>query len=161
MANTPQYIADLLRPLPGPSTGDRRVWSIPLQAVWLPFFTATNVSGKTDIADESLGAPLRLAKGSDGSVKFNKTGRPVVRVVRELSDHVKMVRENFTASLVNYANGIAKAMPKEYKAQVEAAQKAGQPILDADAQAVTDAIARAMLAKAPAETKTEAELVAA
>lgn len=147
---SPSYIADLLRPLPGPNTGDRRVWSIPLQAVWLPFFTATNVAGQTHITAEALGAPLRLARASDGSVKFSQTGRPVVRVVKELSEHVRIVRENFVASLVHYAGQVQKGMTKEYRAQVEAARLAGEPIHNADTQAVMDAL------KAKTELDTEA-----
>ena len=159
---TPGYIADLLRPLPGPSTGDRRVWSLPLNAVWLPFFTATNTEGKTAISPEALGAPIRLAKDSDGSVKFSKAGRPMLRVVKELSEHVRIVRENFTAGLVAYVGQVVKTRPKDYKAQVEAAQLAGEPLHQADA----DALMVALKAKAipgeegQAEETPEAEVKA-
>ena len=69
---TPSYIKSLLQPTTKRESG-RKVWSIDLQYVWLPFFTATNVQGDTAIPHEAIGAPLRLAKDKDGSVKFKKT----------------------------------------------------------------------------------------
>ena len=131
-------IGTLLRPLPT-RKAERRVWSIPLAEVWLPFFTATNVMGETNIPAEVLGAPLRLAKASDGTPRFSKTGRPVLRVVRELSDHIRIVRENFAEGLKHYAYEVQKADPEGYKAMVQAAQKAGEPLLRADQEALTQA----------------------
>ena len=125
--NTPRHIANLLKPVTQSAT-DRRVWSIPLQGTWIPFFTATNVSGETAIPSEALGAPLRLQRNLDGTPKFSQTGRPVIRVVKELSDQIKIVRENFTAGLIAYAMSVHKAMPDEFKAQDEAAQKVGKAI---------------------------------
>ena len=72
---TPQYIKALLKPN-GTKPAGRRVWSIDLESVWLPFFTATNTMGDTALAAESLGAPLRLAYDPDGTPKFSKSGRP-------------------------------------------------------------------------------------
>jgi hypothetical protein len=40
----PNYIAALLQPQTQKPTG-RKVWSIDLETVWLPFFHATNVAG--------------------------------------------------------------------------------------------------------------------
>ena len=97
---TPNYVKTLLEPSTR-KTASRKVWSIDLEGVWLPFFTATNVQGQTAISRDVLGAPLRLAKEKDGTVKFSTTGRPVIRVAKELSDQIRMVRENFTASLVS------------------------------------------------------------
>jgi hypothetical protein len=58
--DVPNYIVALLQPQAGKPTG-RKVWSIDLETVWLPFFTATNTVKKTTIPAEALGAPLRLA----------------------------------------------------------------------------------------------------
>ncbi|MDD5094113.1 MAG: hypothetical protein PHV74_07025 [Dehalococcoidia bacterium] len=139
---TPNYVKTLLEPATR-KTASRKVWSIDLEGVWLPFFTAANVQGQTAISRDVLGAPLRLAKAKDGTVKFSATGRPIIRVVSELSDQIRIVRENFTASLVTYASTVAKDNPDAYKSEVEACQHAGQPII---AQANLDiemAIARA------------------
>ena len=138
---------------------DRRVWGIPLEGIWLPFFLATNAEGKTAISAEALGAPLRLAKNADGSVKFSKTGRPIFRVAPEISNQVRVIRENFTAQLEAYANSVIGQKPEEYKAEVAKAQKAGRPIIEADAKALEEAIEamkKAELEKAVAEaTKAE------
>ena len=135
MSESPSYIKALLRPN-GSKPQGRRVWSIDLEAVWLPFFTATNTMGDTAISPEALGAPLRLAYNQDGSPKFGKTGRPVVRVVKDLADHVRLIRENFVAGLAAYANGIVAECPDGYKAQVLAAQEAGRPIMEHDRAAL-------------------------
>jgi len=125
---TPGYIAALLQPQPSKPTG-RKVWSIDLETVWLPFLTATNTVKATAIPSEALGAPLRLQYEDDGEVKFSKTGRPVVRVAKEIADQVKVVRENFTANLLTFAGQVARKEKDAYKAQVEAAQAAGAPIV--------------------------------
>lgn len=129
---TPGYISALLQPAPG-RAADRRVWSIPLGGVWVPFFTATNSCGETAIAPEVLGAPLRLAKDADGTPKFGKSGRPILRVVKELSDQVRIVRDNFTAGLLAYVDTVRKGNPEAYKSQVEMARKAGEPLMEKDA----------------------------
>ena len=133
---------------------DRRVWGIPLSGIWLPFFLATNAEGKTAISAEVLGAPLRLAKNADGSVKFSKTGRPVFKVHPVISGQVRVIRDNFTAQLEAYANMVIGQKPEEYKAEVAKAQKAGRPIIEAEAKALDEAIEamrQAELEKALAE----------
>jgi len=156
----PGYISALVKPLPGRGS-DRRAWSIPLAGVWLPFFTATNTAGETAIEAEALGAPLRLQYEKDGTPKFSQNGKPVIRIVKELSEQIRLVRENFMAGLLSYAQAVQKAMPGEYKAQVEVAQKAGGTITTQDAAALTayfevlKAKAVADQAEAEAETKSK------
>jgi hypothetical protein len=125
--NTPKYITALLQPIPGQAT-DRKVWSIPLAAVWQPFFTATNAAGETAVPADALGHPLRLAVEKDGTPKFSTSGRPVFRVAKELADQVRIVRDNFVAGLMAYTDTVSKGMAEQYKAQVEASIKAGQPL---------------------------------
>jgi len=154
---TPSYIKSLVIPN-GKKPAGRRVWSIDLETVWLPFFTATNTMGDTVIPADALGAPLRLAYNADGSVKFSKTGRPVTKVAKDLSDNIRMVRDNFTASLLSYANGVITENPEGYKTQVEQARRAGEPIITRDKQNLDDAIAKmreAELAEAMAQAETE------
>jgi hypothetical protein len=153
---SPQYIKALLKPN-GSKPQGRRVWSIDLESVWLPFFTATNTQGDTALAAESLGAPLRLAYDKDGTPKFSQTGRPVVRVVKEVADSVRLIRENFVASLVAYSHGVAKESPDGYKAQVLAAQAAGQPIVDHDKAALIAIMAQADEAQATCQAQAEAQ----
>src|SRR3989304_1704464 len=133
--HTPNYVSALLMPH-AESKSDRRVWSVPLLAVWVPFFTATNVAGETNIASDVIGAPIRLQKNQDGTPKFSKNGKPVLRTARELSDQIRLVRDNFTFGLMAYTENIRKTMPAEYKAQGEAAENAGAPIIKGDCVAV-------------------------
>jgi hypothetical protein len=159
---TPNYIKALLIPN-GRKPAGRKVWSIDLEMVWLPFFTATNTMGDTHIPPDALGAPLRLAYEADGSVKFSKTGRPVTKVAKDLSDNIRLVRENFTAGLISYANGVVSEMPEAHKAQVETARKAGEPIIRKDRQNLEQALAEAMeqaIAEAESKGEGKAEAVA-
>ena len=119
---------------------------------------AVNVVGETRIAPDALGAPLRLAYNTDGTVKFSKTRRPVTKVVKELSDQIRMARENFTASLASYASGVVAENPEGYKAEVQKAIHAGEPIVMKDRQALEAALAQAVEeAVKEAEAKAEAE----
>jgi len=138
--DTPSYISALLKPTQGRGA-DRRVWSIPLAGVWVPFFTATNAAGETAIPAEALGNPLRLALEKDGTPKFSSTGRPVFRVAKDLADQVRIVRDNFVAGLMAYTDTVSKGMPAQFKAQVEAALKAGEPLAQKDADTLADFIA--------------------
>ena len=159
--SAPGYIKNLLRPNGQKPTG-RKVWSIDLESVWLPFFTATNTEGITLIPNESLGAPLRLAYESDGSVKFNsKTGKPVIRVVKDVSDQVRLVRENFVAGLQQYVTSVQSKESEAYKNQVKLNIEAGTPIRERDREALDTAIAemveRAMAEREAEPVQTEAE----
>ena len=116
----PNYISSLLQPQAGKTSG-RKVWSIDLETVWVPFFLATNTVNATAIPSDALGAPLRLAREDDGSVRFSKTGRPVVRVVKEVSEQVKIVRDNFVANLQSFTGQVMKKEKEGFAAQVEGA----------------------------------------
>ncbi len=140
---TPNYIKSLLIPN-GRKPAGRKVWSIDLETVWLPFLTATNVMGDTRIPSEALGAPIRLAYDTDGSVKFSKTGRPITKIVKAIADTVRMVRENFTAGLLAYAGGVIADNTEGYKAQVLMAREAGEPFLTKDRESLQKAILEAM-----------------
>jgi len=156
---TPNYIKSLLIPNGKKPTG-RRVWGIDLETIWLPFFTATNTQGDTAIPADSLGAPLRLAYDADGSVKFSKTGRPVTKVVKDIADNVRLVRDNFTAGLLAYANQVITDNPDGYNSQVEMAREAGEPILTKDRENLNNALAKAMeqaVAEAEAKSKPKAK----
>ena len=159
MEKTPSYIKALLLPNNRRPAG-RKVWSIDLELVWLPFFSATNIMGDTQIPHDALGAPLRLAYNADGSVKFSKTGRPITKVAKDLSDNIRMVRDNFTAGLLSYANGVINKKADDYRALVELATKAGEPILAKDKANLGQALARQMEEAMAQATAEEPEKVA-
>ena len=172
MKQTPNYIKSLLLPTTKSPQG-RRVWSIDLETVWLPFFTATNTMGDTAMPSDALGCPIRLAYDKDGSVKFGRTGRPVTRVAKPISEGVTLIRQNFVANLQQYAEQVAESKPEDYATQLEMANKAGMPILTHDKgeldKAVQAQVEEAMRqaeaqvvapVEAPVEAKTQEELVA-
>ena len=158
--SAPAYIKNLLRPN-GQKPSGRKVWSIDLESVWLPFFTATNTEGITVIPSEALGAPLRLAYESDGSVKFNsKTGKPVIKVVKDVSDQIRLVRENFVAGLQQYVTSVQSKESETYKEQVRLNIEAGTPIRERDREALDNAIAEMVdRAMAQREAEPQAEAV--
>jgi hypothetical protein len=152
---TPQYIKSLLIPT-AKQPNARKVWSIDLRMVWLPFFTATNTMGDTAIPAEALGCPLRLGYDKAGQVKFTASGRPVVRVAKELGDNVRLIRDNFTANLLNYAGSVIRERGEDYKAQVALADKAGEPLYQYDKEALDNALKAKAKAEAEAIVKAEA-----
>ena len=154
MKQTPTYIKNLLMPSTKPPSA-RRVWSIDLETVWLPFFTATNAMGDTAIPVDALGSPIRLAYAKDGSVKFSPTGRPVTRVAKPISDSVTLVRQNFVANLMSYAEQVATEKQEDYASQVEMANKAGQPIIAHD-RAELDKAIQARVEEAMRQAQEEA-----
>ena len=152
---TPNYIKSLVTPTTKQPQG-RKVWSIDLQQVWLPFFTATNTMGDTAIPSDAIGCPLRLGYDKAGQVRFSQAGRPVIRVAKEIADNVRLVRDNFTANLLNYAGSVMRDNAEGYKAQIETAKKAGEPVYQHD----KNQISNALKARAEAEAEAIAEAVA-
>lgn len=155
-SQTPSYVKSLLvageRKQP-----TRKVWGVDLENVWLPFFTATNTVGETSIPSEDLGAPLRLAKGKDGAVRFGNNGRPSVRVAANLNEHITMVRENFVAGLLTYAGSVMEEHQEGYALQVTTAQQAGAPIIEAQSRDVAQAIEQLEVAAAAEQAKAQEE----
>ena len=161
--DTQNYIKSLVMPN-GRKPAGRKAWSIDLESTWIPFFTATNTVGDTQLPPDSLGAPLRLAYAPDGTVRFSKGGRPILKVDKPLADTIRMVRDNFTAGLQTYTQQVITGNTAGYKKQVATARRAGEPIIrrardnldKAMALAVEKAIAEAEAeAKAPAEAPAE------
>ena len=152
---TPNYIKSLVTPTTKQPQG-RKVWSIDLQQVWLPFFTATNTMGDTAIPSDAIGCPLRLGYDKAGQVRFSQAGRPVIRVAKEIADNVRLVRDNFTANLLNYTGSVMRDNAEGYKAQIETARKAGEPVYQHD----KNQLSNALKTRAEAEAEAVAEAVA-
>ena len=152
---TPNYIKSLVTPTTKQPQG-RKVWSIDLQQVWLPFFTATNTMGDTAIPSDAIGCPLRLGYDKAGQVRFSQAGRPVITVAKEIAENVRLVRENFTANLLAYAGSVMRDNAEGYNAQIETARKAGEPIYQHD----KNQLSNALKARAEAEAEAVAEAVA-
>ena len=154
LKDSPQYIKNLLLPSTKSPRG-RRVWSIDLETTWLPFFTATNTMGDTAIPADALGSPIRLAYDKDGSVKFSKSGRPVSRVAKPISDSVTLIRQNFVANLQQYAEQVATDRQEDYAKMIEQATIAGKPIIAHDRVELDKAI-QLQLEEAIREAQEEA-----
>jgi hypothetical protein len=127
------FVKRLLMPV-GQQKSARKVWSIDLESVWIPFFTATNTEGCSAISPDALGCPLRLGYAKDGSVRFSQSGKPVIRVAKELSDNVRIVRENFTATLISHTEAVQAEMPTEYEAMQMSSVNAGKAIAKVDGE---------------------------
>jgi hypothetical protein len=140
--DSPDFLTALLAPSKG-TRGSRRAWGIDVETIWVPYFTGTNVEGKTELPDDVLGAPIRLAKTRDGEVRFDNNGRPRMRVAPELNAQVTLVRENFVSALMARVGLVIEERPDEYRQQVAAAQLAGQAVMEQQAHDV--AVAAEML----------------
>ena len=155
MYETPTYIKSIVMPKAKQAKTSRRVWSIDLETVWLPFFTATNAQGDTAVPSEAIGAPLRLATAKDGSIRFTDSGTPVIRVAKDISDMVRSIRDEFTAGLMAFTNGVATENAEAFKAEAVKAVTAGKPIIARDSAKLETYIR--MKAEAEAERETEAK----
>ncbi|MDD5511513.1 MAG: hypothetical protein PHI12_11995 [Dehalococcoidales bacterium] len=134
------YIASLLKPL-STKTAGRKSWGIDLETVIVPFFVATNATGDTQIEREALGCPLRLAYQKDGSVKFSDNGKPVIQIAKPITQAVRMLRENFIATLQDHAHTVATEQADLYNSEIQACMKAGKPIAEHDSVKLGEAIA--------------------
>jgi hypothetical protein len=136
----PQYIARLHQASGNGKARDRRAWGLEVGATWLPYFIATNAVGLSHLAPETLGAPMRL-RLKDGEVQFTKDGRPSLTIAKELGAEVAHVKANFEATLLQFVNEVQQESPDAYKAQVEASQKAGEPIMADMQRQISEAVA--------------------
>jgi len=154
----PSYITTLMRPTATPAS-ERRKWGVGLLTTWLPFFTATNLQGVTFIPAEAMGCPTRLAYGKDGSVKFGANGKPVLREAPELSQAIRLVKENFVAGLQTYAHEVADQNKDAWKGLVSHYAEVGEPISEKQNADLADAIERrkaeAVATAIPTENATE------
>jgi len=116
--------------------------------------------GDTAIPSQAIGCPLRLGYDKAGAVRFSQAGRPVIRVAKEIGDNIRLVRDNFTANLLNYAGAVIRDNADSYKAQVELARKAGEPIYQHNKNQLDLALKAKVEAEAKAQAEAEAEAVA-
>jgi hypothetical protein len=101
---------------------------------------------------------MRLAYDKAGAVRFGSTGKPVVRVAKEIGDNVRLVRDNFVANLVDFTTTTKQNMPEAYSTEIAKANKAGEPIKRYDTQMLTTAIEHAReVAEAKAKAEAEAK----
>ncbi len=157
MNNNYDYITEMVKDN-GKKTTERKVWSIGLETALIPFFVATNATGRTKIDRDAIGSPLRLAYNQDGSVKFSKTGKPIIRVAKPISDQVKVMRDNYIAGLQKFAHDVQQSETESYNSEATACLSAGKPIADRD-QANIDKIKLAMENEAKLKAENEANLV--
>ena len=153
-------IASLLRPVVK-KTGGRKVWGLDLETTLIPFFTAEAVEGHAYIPPEVLGCPLRLQREEDGEVKFSKTGKPVIRVAKEMGNMVRAMRDNLELNLQAHVIEVKTAKPDEYSKAVKLNQTLGKPIAERDAldlNAAIDARNAAAVAAVAAAADKAAEI---
>jgi len=138
--NTPNYIKALVMPNAQKPQG-RRVWNIDLKDVWIPFFMATNTQGDTAIPSAELGHPIQLGIDKNtGEVRFSKSGKPIYRVSKSISDGVKMVRDNQVAGMLAFVGQVAEDNPDGYAEQVRLAEKMGTPLANHDNDMLREAM---------------------
>jgi hypothetical protein len=125
-----------------------------VETVWVPYFTATNVREETELPDDVLGAPIRLAKTKDGEVRFDANGMPRMRVAPELNAQVNLVRENLVSAMMARVGITIEERPDEYRARVAAQQLAGEAVMNQQAHDVTVAVEMLRL-EAEAQAKAE------
>lgn len=159
MAKAGLDIHSLVKSAP-PKLKDKNLKGMPLNGLWIPFFTATNVARETNLSAGALGAPMQLVRTKAGAIKLKEVQdadgkthvEPVYAPNREVRTAATAVMDNFAFGLQTYAATIQKTRPEEWKAQVEAAQKAGEEIRAHETVTLSK-----VLAKMQAESETPTE----
>lgn len=149
--NSPvSFIQSLVTPSVGGATR-RMSWGVDVEAVWVPFFTATNAVGDTNVSHDALGAPIRLSVDKAGEPRFGANGRPSMRVAPEMTQQIRTVRENFVASLQAFTGETMDEHAEAYENQVKLSQDAGAILVEQDAQVLIAHEAREAALLAAAE----------
>lgn len=131
------FIQSLVAPSAGGATR-RMSWGVDVEAVWVPFFTATNAVGDTNVSHDALGAPIRLSVDKEGQPRFGANGRPSMRVAPEMTQQIRTVRENFVASLQAFTGNTMEENSEAYENQVKLSQDAGAILVAQDAKVLSD-----------------------
>jgi hypothetical protein len=122
---------------------DRKVWGIGLSVYWLPFFTASNAAGETNLPPDVLGAPLRVRRDKNtNEPRIGSNGRPSFMVAEPLRLQIQKAQDNVIATLVDYTREKQELHPAEYASQVQMAAEAGAPIMVKDVADINDAFAK-------------------
>ena len=90
--------------------------------------------------------------------KFSKTGRPITRVAKPISDSVTLIRGNFVANLMAYAEDVANKRKEAYADMVKVSLEAGKPIVNHD-KAELDKAVKAQVEQAMREAEAKREAV--
>lgn len=138
-----QRLVDFTEVVIAPATrraATRRVWGIDLDT-WVSYLTATNVMGKTQFAPEILGKPLELARAKDGSIRFNDSGKPIVRVRKDISSFANNARDKYASSLQAYTGLVMGERPEAFKDMVGSSQQAAAPLYEQETLDLAEATA--------------------
>ncbi|MFA5385037.1 MAG: hypothetical protein WC364_10310 [Eubacteriales bacterium] len=146
---------------------EKKIWSIGLETVLLPYLTASNAVGATCIDGDVLGCPVRIARNTDGTPKLNKSGKLVTSVHKEIRAQVANMRDAYIAQLRNATRFVQSTETEAYNNQVKIANRMGAEALQAEKdliakhEATLKALAEATAkAEAEATAKAEAEATA-
>ncbi|MDD5060890.1 MAG: hypothetical protein PHN44_01220 [Candidatus Marinimicrobia bacterium] len=145
------YFKSLVTPMPA-KAATRRVKSFDVDML-VQFGYAQNAVKNTNIPLEALGAPYRLAIGKDGEVKFSASGRPSIRVAKEIVSFGTTIHQNVVAQIQAETARIFNEQEETINKMMEAAKKVAMPIINSDVKKLDDALA--------ARAKAEAEAAAA
>jgi hypothetical protein len=131
----------------GKKQAEKRVWSIPLESTLLPFFTATNAQGITQIDRDAIGSPLRVAKKEDGTPRISKAGKLTIQVAKPIRDQVGKMRDSYIASINQYVTGYIASNKETFQKEASACVDAGRPVTAGENIVIrkyNEAIARAV-----------------
>ncbi len=154
---TPAYIKSLVMPGAKSQKPTKKVWGIDLDKVWIPFFVAENAQGDTDISREALGFPLRIQFDKSGDVRYSQSGRPIIRVAKELSQAININQQNYIATLVNHTSNVRANNSDAFNSEVKSIVAAGEYMSKVQSLALANAIKKREQAKAEAEAEAKAE----
>ena len=134
-----EYSISLVTPQPTKTVITRRVKSFDVEMLRL-FAVATNVEGKTSIPLDAIGAPYRLATNKDGTIRFGQTGKPSVRIAKELVGFGTMIHQNIVAGIQADTARVFKENEEACTDMLAKAEQAGKPIVEIDERKLAEAL---------------------
>lgn len=134
---------------------DKKVWSIGLETVLIPYLTASNAIGATCLNGDVLGCPVRIARNEDGTPKLNKSGKLVTSVHKQIRTQVANMRDAYIAQLRNATRFVQSTETEAYNNQVKIANRMGAEAMQSERSLI--AKYEAIKAEAEAEATAEAE----
>jgi len=155
---TDSYIKGLVTPQPTKNVIKRNVKAFDVEFL-RTFAIAQNVEGNTNIPLEAIGAPYRLAANKDGTIKISASGKPSIRVAKEIVAFGTMIHNNIVAGIQADTDRVFAEKKEACEAMVATSVKAGQPIINSDEKKLAVALklyAEAEAAAAKAEAAMDA-----
>lgn len=143
----------------------KRAWGFDVGTFWVPVITAAKVEHNpavADVSDEAAGAYIVANRDKAGELRINSKGLYSRRIHPDIRRFVLCQQKAYEQAMLVKVGTVMDEQADAYKAQVEAQQRAGRPIVEQDEADIADYDAwvkaeAEFLAELKAKAKAETE----